>query len=869
MKKPLLIILFFCVTFFGFSQIRLGGVTKKSFKLDYSNPTDFEIGGITVSGVNFLDESALISLSGLKVGDKITIPGDDVTNAIKKLWAQGILGNVELRISKIEGNYVFLDFKLEEKPRLTKFAFEGVKKSEADEIREKITLIRGRTVTDALVNRAEVKIKRYYVEKGFRNVDVNISQLKDTVMPNSVILLIKVDKKEKVKIADIIFSGINVFESNKLKRKMKDTKIAKPYRIFKTSKVLPGAVERDKQKIVDLYHEHGYRDASIVSDTIIDVSTNRVLIKMDIDEGTQYRFGKITWKGNFIYDDAQLAAILGIEEGSIYNKDLLDKRLNFNPTGRDITSQYMDDGYLFFNIQPVEIDVRGDSIDLEMRIYEGEQATISKIIINGNTKTSDHVVRREIRTVPGEKFSRTNIIRTQRELSQLGYFEPESMGITPIPHPETGTVDIVYDLTEKANDQFTLSGGYGGFQGFVGTAGLVFNNFSAKKLFKFKEYDPLPGGDGQRLSVQANANMFMKGYNFSFTEPWLGGKKPNAFTVSFNHSVTRFGGFGMGGGGFGMGGGFGGGGVWGAPDENAPLIKITGGTLHLGKRLRIPDDFFQQSNAVSLQRYTLANAGGIFPIANGQSYNLSLNNTISRYSVGNRPEFPTYGSSISLSTSVTPPYSLFSNIDDYDALPDEERYKLSEYHKWMFDATWYNTLIKGKKQDYNLVLRTSFHAGYLGTYNKRLGHTPFERFIMGGSGMAFMQQGFLMGYDIIGLRGFPDQNPALRGDGTNPIPNSGGTKFAKFVAEVRYPISLNPMATVYPIAFLDMGNNWNEFRNVDFFNLYKSAGLGVRIFMPMFGMIGFDYGVNLDTYSADVALKNRGVFHFIIGQQFR
>lgn len=852
--KKILIILFVFIANLASSQIRLGGVNNSNFTLDYANPAEYEIGGITVSGVKFLDENALISLTGLKIGDKIAIPGDDLSMAIKKLWDQGILGDIELRISKIEGQYVFFDFKLEEKPRLTKFAFEGVKKTEADDIREKISLIRGRTVSNALLNRTEVKVNKYYVQKGFRNVDVQVIQKKDSILPNSVILVIKVDKKEKVKIENILITGNTVFETKKLQKKMKDTKIAKQYRVFKTSKVLPGAIARDKNAIIDMYNSKGYRDAEIDFDTIYDVSEDRVILKMNINEASQYHFGNITWTGNFVYDDKELSNILGIEKGSIYNKELLDKRLNFNPSGRDITSQYMDDGYLFFNIQPVEINAHNDSINIEMRIYEGEQATIAKVIINGNTKTSDHVIRRELRTLPGQKFSRTNIIRTQRELSQLGYFEAETMGINPIPHPENGTVDIVYDLTEKANDQFTLSGGYGGFYGFVGTVGLVFNNFAAGKLFKPKEYDPLPGGNGQRVSVNIQANgRTYKSYNLSFTEPWLGGKKPNSLTTSLRHSVQK------------------------PFDQNndSTFLKVSGITIYLGRRLQVPDDFFNISNSVSLLQYNLRNFGVAdqFPIKKGKAYNLSFNNTISRNSVGNRPEFPTYGSSISLSSSFTPPYSLFDGINDYSETPDEIKYKFAEYHKWMLDATWYKTLIKGKKQDYNLVLRTSFHGGYLGNYNDKIGYTPFERFVMGGSGLSGAgQSAYLLGQETIALRGYGENTPFISGRGLeNSAQAAFGTKFTKFVAELRYPISLNPMATVYPIAFFEMGNNWDEFNNLDFFNLYRSTGVGVRIFMPMFGMIGFDYGFPLDGPSAQTGadfLKS-GQFHFMIGQQIR
>ncbi len=820
-------LILFLVAGSSFAQIRFN--SGSSFEMDYTNPRKFEIGGITVSGAKFLDTDALISITGLKVGDQITVPGDQVSKAIQKLWDQGILGDIEVTASKIEGNYIFLDFKLTERPRLSKFTFTGISKSNADDLREKIRLIRGKVVTESLVDNTRSTVRKYYIGKGFMNVKVNIRQERDSTLANSVILIIDVDKKKKVKIGNITFAGNESIPDNKLKKSMRNSKEKRFYKLLTSSKFIRSGYEEDKLSVVNRYNAEGFRDAFIISDTVYTADNGRLNIHLEVDEGPKYYFRNITWTGNYIYDDNYLSSILGIKKGTIYSKDILDKRLNYNPSGLDITSLYMDDGYLFFSIDPEEILVEGDSIDIEMRIYEGAQARINAVNVSGNTKTSDHVILRELRTVPGQKFSRSDLIRSQRELAQLGYFDPEQIGINPIPNQAEGTVDINYTVVEKPSDQITLSGGWGGGLGAVGTVGLVFNNFSMRKIGKFKEWGgPLPSGDGQRLALNAQASgLRYQSYSLSFTEPWLGGRKPNSFTVSLNRSIQNI--------------------IRGTEREGS--LKMTGASVSLGRRLRIPDDFFVLSHTVSYYRYDYNNYA-VFPgLSNGASHNISFVNTLSRNSIDN-PTYPRRGSAVSLSLNLTPPYSLF----------DQERdgYKWIEFHKWMFDAQWYMQPVQQLAP--KLVLNARAHFGFIGRYRPEVAIGPFERFELGGSGLGGFG-GFLLGTEFVGLRGYDDRS--LNANGFR------GVAYNKFVMEMRYPLSLAPTATVYLLAFAEGGNNVANYEEFNPFNLYRSAGVGARIFMPAFGLIGFDWGYGFDEVPYAIPGHNKGQFHFMIGQQFR
>jgi outer membrane protein insertion porin family len=811
---------------------------------DYNAPRKYEIGGIRVSGAKFLDAGALISLSGLKQGDFVNVPGDNFSSAIRKLWKAGILGDVQILIDKIEDEKIYLNIVLTERPKLTRFLFNGIRKGEQQTLTDKINLIRGKIVTETLLKNTRRILEKYYIEKGFLNCNVNVVQVKDTLLSNSVYLKINVNKGKRVKIKTLDIEGNEDFSDKRVARKLKHTKQKKTGRIFVASKFIRSKYEEDKEKLIEFYNSQGYRDARILGDTVYSIDNKYINLKLKLEEGNRYYYRNITWSGNYIYDSATLSRVLGIKKGDVYDTETLSKRLNFSQTDLDITSLYMDDGYLFFQVKPVEVAIEGDSVDVEIQISEGTQANINRVILNGNDKTSDKVVLREIRTYPGQKFSRSDLIRSQREISTLGYFDPEKVEINPQPNPEDGTVDIEYNVTEKPSDQIELSGGWGGAFGFVGTLGVVFNNFSIRKLFKFKQWGGiLPSGDAQRLSLrlQANGRQFQT-YSMTFTEPWLGGRKPNSFTLSLSRSVQQQINFRTG--------------------EVFGSLKLNSISLSLGRRLIWPDNFFTISNALSYTNYNLRNFGfQIFKNGSGVSNNINFNTTIARNSIDN-PTFPRSGSSLSLSVSLTPPYSLLGarkTKAEYDLMPDTEKYRWIEYHKWMFDNSWFTNLF-GK-----FVLHTRAHFGYIGVYNKDLGAGPFERFVLGGAGLAGQNFGFLLGQEIIGLRGYADNSlvPLV-----NRQPGNGGIVYNKFVMEMRYPVSLNPAATIFLLGFLEGGNNWNNYKEYNPFQLKRSAGVGARIFMPAFGMIGLDWGYGFDDIPGRTDV-NKGRFHFTIGQQFR
>jgi outer membrane protein insertion porin family len=688
-------------------------------------------------------------------------------------------------------------------------------------------LIKGKVVTDNLIVSTENIIKDHFVDKGFLNVEIETVMENDTTLPNNVTLKFDVKKGKKVKIANIIFRGNEEVKHAKLRRSMKETKQRQWWRVWKTSKFLDYEYETDKKAIIAKYNQMGYRDARILSDTIYKVNNKLINVEINLEEGRKYYFRNIDWVGNTKYPSEVLNKILGIKKGDVYDQSRLEANLFMNPNGRDVSSLYLDDGYLFFNVEPVEALVVNDSIDLEMRIREGKQATINKVTVVGNTKTNDHVILRELRTKPGQLFSRADIIRSQRELSQLGYFNAETLGVEPKPNPVDGTVDIEYTVEEKPSDQIELSGGWGAGR-IVGTLGVSFNNFSLRNMFKKGAWRPLPAGDGQRLSLRAQSNgLFFQSYNFSFMEPWLGGNKPNAFSMSAYHSVQSNG--------------------IQRGELNREAIRITGVSVGLGTRLKWPDDFFLLQGELSYQNYILENYQLISGFNNGNSHTFSLKGTLTRNSIGD-PIFPTYGSTLSASVEVTPPFSSFTGID-YASAEQAEKYKLIEYHKWKFDAKWYISLAK------NLVIQTKMQFGFLGGYNSDLGISPFERFYVGGDGLS----GFgLDGREIIALRGY---------DNNSLSANFGGTIFTKYGAEFRYRISPNPQATVYVLAFAEAGDSWLTFDEFKPFQLKKSAGLGVRIFLPMFGLLGLDYGWRFDDVPGRPDMAP-GQFHFSIGQQF-
>ncbi|WP_128547619.1 outer membrane protein assembly factor BamA [Larkinella soli] len=839
---------------FGGGRITSGQASpapNAPIEINYNDPKEYEIAGLSVTGNKYLDPNSLLSLTGLKVGDKIRIPGESINGAIKRLMSQGLLEDVEVLVTKVEGNQLTLNVAIKEQPRLYKVTFVGIKKSEQDALKDKVKLNLGRLISNTLIKNTQLSVKKYFIEKGFLNTKVQITTVPTDSTRNQATMRVAIEKGDKVKINNIEIRGREQVEESRIRLKMKGTKQKRFGRLFTPSKFIPKKFEEDKQKVIEFYNKEGFRDAAVTFDSVYAYDNSSVNIVMNIDEGRKYFIRSISWEGNYLYTDEQLTEVLGLKKGDLYSKEDIEKRKNGNP-GSDLSSVYMDRGYLYFNADDVIRSVEGDSIDVEFRIFEGKQATINRIILNGNTKTSDHVVLREIRTLPGQKFSKTDIIRTQRELATLGYFDPEKIGINPVPQPD-GTVDIEYTVEEKPSDQIELSGGWGGYVGFVGTLGLVFNNFSARNIMNLKAWRPLPAGDGQKLALrfQANGRQFQT-YSLTFTEPWLGGKRPNAFSLSVARTIYRISDYTN---------------LYTNPTRyGKDFIGSYGNTmisLGLGRRLRFPDDYFQLSNSLTYQRYELNNYD-IFGIGlrNGISNSITFNTTLARNSIDN-PQFPRGGSSFSLSGTLTPPYSALGSKAFESTV--ENRYKWVEYHKWMFDASWFAT-VTGK-----LVLNARAHMGFLGRYSAKTDFSPFERFVLGGSGLAGTGQ-FALAQDIIGLRGYNDRDVYTGMNGITPTAQErarGGLAFSKYIMELRYPVSLNPSATIFVLGFLEAGNNWGSFSNFNPFDLKRSVGAGARIFMPAFGLIGIDYGYGFDRMPGAQRPGPGGQFHFTIGQQIR
>ncbi len=828
------------ILFLALSATRLSAQT-----IDYNNPREYTLVGVYVHGCQTVDSNVVRLISGFPIGDKIMLPGEKTENAMDKLWKEGMFEDITIKVARIEGEYLWLDIIVVEKPKivgvmiLSETNAPRIKKSEKEDLEGKL---KGQMTRFMLTEYRERFIietcNDHFRADGYLNCRTRI--ITDTLgglRPGYVNVKIYIDKGEKVKIQDLVITG-NESESGgtffphrkkmstwKIRRLMKDTKQKRFYQVFKSAKYLESNYEKDKQAVLAKYYQAGYRDAKIVWDTVRRVSDNRVVIEMRIDEGRVYKFGNIKWVGNTKYSSEKLDQVLGIDPGDVYDQQLLESRLYMSQQGNDISSLYMDDGYLFFQVMPVEVNIHGDSIDYEMRIYEGRQATIRNVTVVGNTKTNDHVVMREIRTRPGQLFRRSDVIRSQRELASLGYFDPEKIQVNPKPDPYTGTVDIEYVVVERPSDQVELSGGWGAGR-VVGTLGVSFNNFSARNIFKGSAWRPLPSGDGQKLSIRAQSNgLFFQSYNASFTEPWLGGKKPNSLSFTFYHSVQSTG-----------------------LKKKDPLyqgVSITGISIGFGQRLKKPDDFFQLYQELNYQYYQLNNFASVFAFANGYSNNINYRITLSRNST-DQMIYPRQGSSLKIIGQFTLPYSLI-NGKNYADLSLQERYKFVEYYKWKFTSSWFTRLAG------NLVLNTRIGFGYLGMYNKNVGLSPFERFYLGGSGLT----GFALdGREIIALRGYDDQSLTASSTGS-PI-------IAKYTWELRYPVSLNPSATVYGLAFVEAGNTWQSFKAFNPFDVYRSAGVGVRVFLPMFGLLGLDYGYRFDDVPRSPFMQ-KGQIHFSIG----
>jgi outer membrane protein insertion porin family len=860
---------------------------------DAKVPKKYTIADIKVTGNVKFDAAIVISVSGLSVGDEVTIPGgDNFAKAINKLWAQNMFTNINIFITKLEDRNIWVEIVAQERPMLSDFRFSGIRKGEAEELKEKVGLFKSRVITDNMRLSALEAISKYYTEKGFQGAETNIKEIPDPNAAGRVILEFQINKGSKVRIDQVHFFGNNSVEEDKLKKKMKGTKermrftlqpdtIWSPYGQvtnmlakdfikdrkfliptqtlqylepwfrfrFGSAKFNDKKYREDKEKVLEYYNSVGYRDAVIVADTQYYDKKGNLNVALKVDEGRRYYFGNMTWKGNTKYPDSILNMLLGIRKGEIYNIETLNKKLGkqLSPEGGDISSLYMDHGYLFFQIDPVETSVYNDTIDHEIRIMEGPQATIKNIKIEGNDKTREYVIRREIRTLPGEKFSRADIIRTQRELSQLGYFNQEKIGINPVPNQEDGTVDINYSLEEKSSDQLELSAGWGGNIGLTGTLGVTFNNFSIKNIFSKESWDPLPSGGGQKLSLRFQSNgRFFRSLNFSFTEPWLGGKKRNSFTVSifntrFSNAYNPY---------------------TGMFDRNyadSSFLNTTGGSISLGKQLKWPDDFFNLVYTLSYINYQSRNYA-IFPtFSTGRSSNLNLRIALSRASV-DQPIFPRSGSNFMLSGAFTPPWSSFLGIDQNDI------YKLVEYHKWRFNAEWFVPLGRatGEDKSRQFVLRFAAKYGFIGRYNKELPISPFERFQVGDAGLT--NNFGVLGYDIIAHRGYPVyqvSDPTINPDISRA--SNFFTIFNKYTMELRYPFVTNPSSTIFGLAFFEAANGWYSVKQWNPFELRRSVGVGVRFFLPMFGLLGFDYGIGLDRVTATGKLRDASKFTFMLG----
>ena len=861
-------------------------------------PSKYKIRSIKVVGNENFDENLLLSLSTLNIGDEVSIPGgDNFAKSIHKLMDQNYFSDVSIYLTDLVGKEIDVEINVTERPRLSKFTFIGTKKSDLDELSGKTGLTPNRVVTDNMKITAIEGIKKYYAEKGFQDVKVTIKERKDATRKNNLLLDFIVDKGPKVRINNINFGG-NIIEETKLKKSLKEVheksrftlypvndkpvivkttpytfeqymsekgyltftktrKILNPYARFSlsSSKFDIKKYEESKNNLLDYYNSLGFRDAVIVKDTVYHNAAGNLNIDVQLKEGRKYYFGNISWRGNTKYTDSILSVILNIKKGEIYNREILFNKLGKTSTaeGGDVSTLYQDDGYLFFRVDPVETAVYNDTIDFEIRVVEGPQATIKTIRIAGNEKTKDFVIRREIRTLPGDKFSRTLLIRSQREISQLNFFDQEKIKIDPIPNPEDGTVDINYGVEEKSSDQLELSAGWGGYIGLTGTLGVTFNNFSSKNLFKKGAWDPLPMGDGQKLSVRVQSNgKAFRSTNFSFTDPWFGGIKRNTLTVSVYN--TKYGQT------YNL--------LTGMYDPNAAdsrYISTTGATVSFGRQLAWPDDYFSLSMGLNYTRYTLKDYAidpyNLPNFNNGVVNNVNFRIALQRTSV-DQPLFPRTGSTFLLSGQLTPPYSLISPNVNSAANP----FELLEYHKWRFIGEWFVPLVKPAGADHNkqFVLKFAAKYGFLGAYNSELSVSPFERFQLGDAGLS--NQFALLGYDIIAQRGYPvyeSSNPKINPDQQSSRQHF--TIFNKYAVEVRYPLSLAASSTIYALGFFEAANGWYSMKEYNPFNLRRSVGIGMRFYLPMFGLLGFDYGIGIDRLTGTTALKDAGRFTFMLG----
>lgn len=817
-----------------------------SDEFSYLNPQNYIIGGISVSGTEYLDNDVLITISKLVVGSRIEVPSEATSSVVKNLMDQGLFDEVELYADAVKGDSIFFNIHVVERPRLTRIDIEGLSKTQTEDVRKQLNENTGKIVNENLMNTTRNTITRYLREKSYLYPEITMVPVKDSAQANNEILVVNVDRNRKVRAHRINFTGNEDFSQRQLRKFFKGVRQRTWWRITGPGKFKAEKFEEAKANLIAKMNEHGYRDATILRDTVYKYNDRNVIVDIDLYEGPKYYFGDIAWQGNAKYSDSILNIILGIKKGEVFSEEKLNTKL-MGPTRNsdDVSSLYLNDGYLTFTVDPVQTRIYNDTIDLDLRIYEGAQFTINDIILKGNDVTNDRVVLRELRTKPGQKFSKELLMQSTRQIAQLGNFDEQKTNPVPVNlNHADGTVDIEYNVVEKPADQVELSGGFGAGQ-VIGTLGLSFNNFSTRNIFDKSAWKPLPRGDGQKLSIRGQTSgKRYQSYSFSFSEPWLGGKKPIYFGVSAFTSSSAYGGF-----------------DWMTgrqivSDSELNRIWMNGVTVTLGKRLQWPDNYFQINYSLGFQQYKLQNYPG-FLFDNGKSYNINLTQEISRNSV-DQPIYPTSGSHIRLTVQVTPPYSAFNNIN-YPTAPDEERYKWTEYHKWKFDSQWY-TRIAGK-----LVLKAQAQFGFLGSYSSATGQSAFERFKLGGDGM--MGFDFLQGSEIIAMRGYANGMVVPDGSDVNIARQSGSPIYNKYQLELRHPVMLNDQATVFVLAFAEGGNTWNNFRDFNPFKVRRSVGVGARIFLPIFGLLGIDYGHAFDPIPGVPSSTWRQNFTFSIMQQ--
>jgi len=834
---------------------------KAQERVPFDQGREYILAGVSVIGKISYNEQTVVTFAGLEKGQRITVPGEEISSAIKKLWKLGLFNEIDTYINRIDGDSIFIDMHISELPKLSEVKINGVKKSKVDGLIKDNSLTKGKIVNENLITTTKNYIENKYKKDGFYNTKVVINTYPDTTSGNEVKMLINIDKGKKVKVSSIVVDGNDKLSDGRIRKAMKNTKTRFPLRFWKGSKYIKEKYNEDLENIVSVYKEKGYRDARVVSDSIsYNKDKNTVDIKLKVEEGNKYYFGNIKFLGNSVYSDQGLTKMLGIKKGDVYNGVLLQKRIEdkTKPDANDIKNLYQNSGYLFSTVNAVEVKTANDTIDFEIRIMEGPMAYFNKITVVGNDKTNDKVIYRELRTLPGQKYSKELLMRTLRELGQLGFFDPQALEPKfKNVDPAAGTVDIEYNVVEKGSSQIELQGGYGG-GGFIGTLGLSFNNFSIRNIFKKDAYTPLPMGDGQKLALRLQGSSYFQTYSLSFTEPWLGGKKPVQFSGSISHSKQFL--------------------YTGRTSDvdRDKSFNITSISLGIAKKLNVPDDYFILSQGISFQYYDLNNYNtGLFTFGNGNSRNLAYTIGLRRDSRGIDPIFPTFGSEFSISAKFTLPYSLFNGIDyanlkndpDYqttnaagDVVPDkskidQKRFNWLEYYKIKFKADWY-TKIYGK-----FVLRSLGEFGFLGAYNNDRGLVPFERFFLGGDGLANYS---LDGREVIQLRGYPNQSLTPLDVNGN---QNGATIYNKFSLELRYPITLKGAASIYALTFLEAGAAYDNFRDYNPFVLQRSAGFGLRVFMPAFGLLGIDFGHGFDPVPGSTQ-KNGWETHFIIGQQF-